>query len=302
MDKIEVRLKPPERRFVKVYTDFLNCPLLSSGEKLVYIALKSFVEFGKDADNVFPSIETLCKLTSMTKNTVITHLKALVRKGVIEKNRRGLTQTNIYTLNDSSYMWQAETQEELTERAEQKVPYSTDELLRELERRGISVISQDKKSEPPSTDADQSTADSSPKSIYYSVENENTSYSAERQPLDKASAERYTVQDIEELFDFAVIRADMGDQDAEAVYNVLYDLLNTRRESIRVGAENRPTMVVIGRLMKLDYTDIEFVIRQYNKQDIKIKNPTAYLTKLLYTAKEQNRLSMLNEGHTNGDF
>ena len=206
-------------------------------------------------------------------------------------------------LNDSSYIWQAETQEELTERAEQQLPYSTDELLEELKRRGIDIVSQDKEKEPSSTYTDQSIVNDSPNNIYqYVTKKQDNSIFYERQPQDMTGAERYTAQDIEDLFDFGVIRADIGDQDAEAVFNILYDLLNSRRESIRVGGEDRPTMIVISRLMKLDYTDIEFVIRQYNSQASKIKNPTAYIVKLLYTAKEQNRLSMMNEGHANGDF
>lgn len=37
--------------------------------------------------------------------------------------------------------------------------------------------------------------------------------------------------------------------DLNAVINILYDALNTTKDTIRVAGENKPTMVVIGKLV-----------------------------------------------------
>ena len=89
-DKIIVQLAQPEREFVKVYKDFLNCKLLTAEEKIIYIALKSFVTYGRDSDEVYPSMETLCSITSMSKPRATRTITSLVKKGIIKKQRRNL--------------------------------------------------------------------------------------------------------------------------------------------------------------------------------------------------------------------
>lgn len=55
-ETFKVQLSVPERQYVKVYQDFLSSELLSAEEKLVYIALKSFVSYGSDEGKVFLSV------------------------------------------------------------------------------------------------------------------------------------------------------------------------------------------------------------------------------------------------------
>ena len=54
-------------------------------------------------------------------------------------------------------------------------------------------------------------------------------------------------------------------------------------------------MVVIGKLMKLDYSEIMYCIEKYSEQTERIKNPTAYMLTLLYNAKEQMNLDISNQ-------
>ena len=65
---MEVRSSVPIRKFVMVHEDFLEADFLSVEEKMVYIVLKSFMAYGQDADEVYPSMETICRLSSMSRN------------------------------------------------------------------------------------------------------------------------------------------------------------------------------------------------------------------------------------------
>lgn len=54
-------------------------------------------------------------------------------------------------------------------------------------------------------------------------------------------------------------------------------------------------MVVISKLMKLDYSEIMYAIDKFAEQTERIKNPTAYMLTLLYNAKEQINLDITNQ-------
>lgn len=94
-----------ERGYVKVYYDFLDNSFLTAEEQMVFIVLKSYIDFGKDSGETGQSLETICKRAKMSRRRVIDNIKSLVEKGVIRKMRRGLTKTNLYTLSDCAAMW-----------------------------------------------------------------------------------------------------------------------------------------------------------------------------------------------------
>ena len=140
-EQFQVQLANPEREYVKVYKDFLNNQLLTVEEKMVFIALKSFVTYGQDSGKVFPSMETLCKITSLSRPRATRTITSLEKKGIVKKTRRGLTKSNLYTLVDIPSMWGAVTEEELKELSETKIQLSDEEMIAELERRGtIKVV------------------------------------------------------------------------------------------------------------------------------------------------------------------
>ena len=58
-EKIIVQLASPERYFTKCYHDFIDCRLLNGEEKIVFLALKRFLDVKKDNGDVFPTIETI---------------------------------------------------------------------------------------------------------------------------------------------------------------------------------------------------------------------------------------------------
>lgn len=112
-EKVEVQLAEPERKYVKVYHDFLDNTYLNVGEQMVFIALKSYVNFSNDSDSVYPSLKTICARAKLGEKSVRKHIDTLVKKGIVKKVRRGLTKTNLYTLTDSAKVWACEKVEDV---------------------------------------------------------------------------------------------------------------------------------------------------------------------------------------------
>ena len=289
-DRIQVQLATPERRYVKVYNDFLSTANLTTEEKIVYIALKSFVTYGQDEGQAFPSMETLCRLTSMSRPRATRAITSLIRKGVVKKKRRGLTKSNIYTLYDNAAMWTAESEEEMHDLAESSITLSSQEMIEELKRRGAVEIVTEKKEPASGTDQSSEASTSFDKlNIVLTTYNSTTDTSG--------CQERYSLANVRELFDYAVLINDKrcSTSDLDSVMNILHDTLNSTKSTIRVSGENKPAMVVIGKLMKLSYEEILYAIRKFNERTDRISNPRAYMLTILYNAREQMNLDITNQ-------
>ena len=48
-ERIVVQLASPERKYVKVYHDFLDNSFLTAEEQIIFITLKSYVDFKEDS-------------------------------------------------------------------------------------------------------------------------------------------------------------------------------------------------------------------------------------------------------------
>ena len=84
-------------------------------------------------------------------------------------------------------------------------------------------------------------------------------------------------------------------QSIDSIMNILHTTLNSTRESIRVGKEDKPAMTVISKLMKLTFSEILYAINKFNSVTEKISNPTGYMLTILYNAKEQMSLEIANQ-------
>lgn len=289
-DRIIVQLAQPRRDFVMVYKDFLNCKLLTAEEKLIYIALKSFVEYGKDTDEVYPSMETLCKITSMSKPRATRTITSLVKKGIIKKQRQGLTKPNIYTIVDVPAMWGTDTLKEMKTVSESQMSDKTnEELIEELIKRGAITIVKEK--EPDTTEPTKDQLNQALELNQFDVV--NTTINCEK----SQELERYSLEQIRILYDYDVMISDNPYQkhDIDSVISILHTNLNTTKATIRIGGEDKPSMVVIGKLMKLTYSGIMYAIEKFKEQTERIKNPTSYMLTLLYNAEEQMNLDIANQ-------
>lgn len=289
-DRIIVQLAQPRRDFVMVYKDFLNCKLLTAEEKLIYIALKSFVEYGKDTDEVYPSMETLCKITSMSKPRATRTITSLVKKGIIKKQRQGLTKPNIYTIVDVPAMWGTDTLKEMKTVSESQMSDKTnEELIEELIKRGAITIVKEK--EPDTTEPTKDQLNQALELNQFDVVN------ATINPEKSQELERYSLEQIKEHFDYNIMVHDnpYKQKSIDMIMNILYDNLNTSKKTIRVSGEDKPAMVVQSKLMKLDNSCIMYAIEKFSENTERVKNPISYMLTILYKAQEQYDLDIANQ-------
>lgn len=105
--------------------------------------------------------------------------------------------------------------------------------------------------------------------------------------------EWFDYRDLLTLYDGAEISSDWKEE-INGVMNILYDVLNTSKKTIRIAGDEKPSAVVIGRLLKLDCFDIKYALEQYHAQTTRIRNQRSYLLTILYQAKEQQKLDISN--------
>lgn len=287
MARPKIKSATDQRPFIMVYQDFLESDLLDNHyQKLVYVYLKKFAD---SKNQCFPSVKTLSKLTKISVNKVKLTLAELEQKGVISKENRtrpdGGKSSNLYTLYDFKELWNAGSSEEVAAVVDE---YEDKKLISLLEAKGYTVI---KEKEPDKTEPTKVTVEPSTKLNQFDIV--NTTINSEKcQEL-----ERYTIDQIRQIFDYDILVNDkpLWQKDIDSVFSILHTALNTTKETIRVGGEDKPTMIVIGKLMKLDYSEIMYCIEKYSEQTERIKNPTAYMLTLLYNAKEQMNLDISNQ-------
>lgn len=109
--------------------------------------------------------------------------------------------------------------------------------------------------------------------------------------------ERYSLSQIKQLFDYEAMINDnpCEKQKIDSVMDILHTVMNTTKSTIRVAGEEKPAMTVIGKLMKLNKYSIIYAINKFAEQTERIKNPTAYMLTILYSAPEQFNLDIQNQ-------
>ena len=288
MARRKIKSATDQRKFTIVYNDFLESDLLDKHEKLIYIAIKRFAD--NDTLKAFPSLKTLHKITGISIRWIKKSIEHMEQLGVIsvehrEDDEKG-HQSNLYTLYDYAEIWNVGSSENDVAAVADEI--SEAKLVAELKARGYTVI---KEKEPDKTEPTKVTVEPSTKLNQFDIV--NTTINSEKcQEL-----ERYTIDQIRQIFDYDILINDkpLWQRDIDSVFSILHTALNTTKETIRVGGEDKPTMIVIGKLMKLDYSEIMYCIEKYSEQTERIKNPTAYMLTLLYNAKEQMNLDITNQ-------
>jgi biotin operon repressor len=81
--------------FTQVPNFILKNDALTVGEKITFAM---FLSYAWNNDKVFPGQERLASDIGVTRQSVSTFIKGLEKKGFLTIKRRGLGQTNIYTL------------------------------------------------------------------------------------------------------------------------------------------------------------------------------------------------------------
>ena len=288
MSRSRIKTATDQRAFTMVYNDFLRSKLLTPDERIVYIYLKMHSD--NNTGKSFPSLNTLAREIGLSKRTVQRCLSELQDKEVIRvehrSNEKG-TQSNLYTIYDTAKIWNAKDVAEIRSIASD---YKDAEMIEYLKSRGYNVTKKE-----PASGTDQS-SDASASFNTFNKLNMVLTTNNSTMATTKCQ-ERYTMGEVRELFDYAILVSDKrcDTRDADSVMEILYDALNTSKKTIRVSGENKPSMVVIGKLMKLTYEEILYSIRKFNERTDRIGNPRAYMLTILYTAREQKNLDVNNQ-------
>ena len=82
-------------RFTQIPNTILRRPDVTPGAKLTYVMLLSYAW---QDDSCFPGQQTLAQDIGVSRRSVVTYLQELQDKGLLLVKRRGLGQTNVYTL------------------------------------------------------------------------------------------------------------------------------------------------------------------------------------------------------------
>lgn len=284
MARKKIKSSTDQRPFIMVYHDFFESRLLNEHEKMVFISLK---KFAGDKNQCFPRLKLISDDTGISKRKVQEILQGLKQKKIISIENRfrkdGGNASNLYTLHDYAEMWGAGSSEKL---AEIIYEHDEDELIKELEARGYTVT----KEKEPVSGPSKAHAQALENDTY--LEKNNTS-----QPEKSQDPERYTMEQIRQLFDYDIMLLDDPclQSDVDSVMDILYTAMNTSKPSIRIAGEDRPAMTVIGKLMKLDRESIIYAIGKYSEQTDRIKNPSSYMLTILYNAPEQYHLDIKNQ-------
>lgn len=294
--EIIVQLASPERYYTKCYHDFMDCNLLNGEEKIIFLALKRFLDVKSEQGKVFPTIETIQDMTGWGNQKVVKYIKSLVKKGVVKKIRQGLSKPNIYILSDYSTLWTCDTVEDMAAVADNQdvKPLTPEQHIAELKRMGYTV--QIKEKGLVSTEPTKVTAETSTKNYNFCQLN-NTLNMAESQVEVKIALEKFPLHQIRKFFGYDAMVHDLPHLEADiaAAMEILHDTLNSNKPKIRINGEDRPSLVVTSKLMRLSKGAIIYAIQKYQEQTGRIKNPKAYMLTLLYNAPEQYTLDMTNQ-------
>ena len=292
-----------------VNNGLIETELLTIYEKMVYIVIRKHLN--QETQKAFPGMATISREARISKKQVIRSIKGLEEKGLLTVKREctkyNEKKTNIYYFNDFARLWEAKTVSELQEIASETCNTLTDD---EIIDKALQIDEQKRKElyEQLAKEVDKEKGlVSAPTKAHSQApisNNNNSDVNKSTTNAPKSQTERYTMQDLEDLYEYDCLIRRNPDQktDIDIVFNLLYDTLNTTRPTIRVGGEDKPTMVVIGRLTKLQPDDLLFAIDNYHEQTDRIKNVRGYLLTLLYHARDQSHLDLMNLGHYNGDF
>lgn len=281
----KIKNQTNQRPYIMIYCDFLDSKLIDPYEKLVFIALKRFSD---KKSQCYPSLKMIADVTGLSKSKVQDALKGLENKNIIAAKKRmranGGRSSNLYTLYDTEDMWNDGNIEKLSKAAKES---EIGRSIQILTKAGYEVIPNEKG------------LDDKPAKEYHQALQLNKLYMNDTttDSIECQSTERYSIEQIKRLFDYEAMTHDYPDlhRDIDTIMEILHDVMNTAKQIIKIGGENKPAPVVMAKLAKLQKDSIIYGIQQYQGQTERIKNPRAYMLTILYHAPEQMILDVHNQ-------
>lgn len=278
------QLDTDQRPFVMAYHDFLKSGLLDNHYQIVvFIYLKMFAD---DNNQCYPSIKKISKLSKISVHKIKITLAELENKGIIAKKNRtrldGGKSSNLYTLYDYKELWNTDSSEEITTIIDE---IKEKHMIEALTAKGYHITKEKELETEPTKAQNQA-----PNKNISDMNKDNT------KELKSQELERYTIDQIHQLFDYDIMLQEnpYRKNDIDSAMSVLYTAMNTTKTTIKIFGEDKPTMIIISKLMKLDKESIMYALDKFSERTERIKNPTSYLLTVLYFAPEQFHLDIQN--------
>ncbi len=274
-----------QRPFTMIYNDYLESTIFENPYQItLYMVLKKFVN--KD-NQCFPSLKKLASTAKMCIRKVQYTLLELKEKHLItiehRKNPDGGYTSNLYTIYDINKL--QSTKKDIT-MPEKAASVDTITVVEETVSDTTVMPIKEKKFVPAPTKVADTNKNTK-------LETNDTTKLVKSQGK---LSERYTLNQIHQHFeyDFLVQDPHYTRDDIDSVMSILHTALNTTKQVIKISGENKPSLVVINKLMKLNMLDIQYAIDKFKEQTGKIKNPSSYMLTILYNSKEQAHLDFSN--------
>jgi predicted transcriptional regulator len=286
-----------ERLYTKCYHDFMDCTLLNGTEKIVFLALKRFLNIKNDSGEIYPTLEKICKMLEYSRPTVTKTINSLIKKGIIKKTRQGLNKPNKYILYDYPTMWGCGSIEDMQAiiKNDGEKPTTPEKLIAELETMGYEVTIKAKEKES-NTSQPTTVKDEQDSKTSYDIN--SCDYNTTHFNKCQVAQEQYTEKDLKRLYNYDTMITDNPylQEDIDSVIDFVYDAVNTQ-QPIKIMGEYKPCDVVVSRLLKLSYMDIIHAINQYKQQSqtTKITNRKAYIISILYNVKADANMDIVNQ-------
>lgn len=293
-EKIIVQLDSPERKYSRTYHDFLDNSFLTAEEQMAYIALRSYIDFREDAGDVFPSMDSICRRSKLSKPRARRTINSLIKKGIVKKVQRGLTKTNVYSLVDSPGIWRAKDLDEVKVAAEET---ELERAVRIVQEAGYTVVKKEEPGAAPAKATDPSTPKHSLKAnnITSDLKSQDDGQTPLSEPIDQ-TWDPYTIDELRDLYEYDIMVHDCPHlQDLlDVALRFLSDAINAPGPTKWIAGQERPIREVRERLLKLTPTEIIYSLKKFEDCTSEITNMENYLLTIFYKSKEQMQLDLTN--------
>ena len=121
--------------------------------------------------------------------------------------------------------------------------------------------------------------DINPISSYQYIENQNT-----KDVMDEIDEREKYKKLITENIDFDIIAKNYSLSEAEGILDIIVDAVCSKKYYLRVKEELLPQVVVKNKLLKLDYSHVEYVLDCLKNNSTEIHNIQSYILTALYNA------------------
>lgn len=314
------------RHFTIIIDDIIYNKELTAYEKLLYVVLKTYTN--KNTNTVFPSHKKLSDNMNVSIYTVKKAINGLIEKGYLKKKsgKKGIQgekdTSNTYTLIEKI----PETKEK---RLISATHHSTEISTKQTTINDKTVVEKSQVEYFPQVSITEESQQSLEKSLLpgfpetanpytgnpehnnnyinnnYLNKNESSLVLSEEKKVKRKNKEDQTDASIIEAYT-EIIKENIQYQELSKNYRaestffdeiitIILDVLLSTSKTIYIDGEKKNRELVKSVFMKLDYYDIETILKQYRSLTTKVSKKRQYILTMLYNVRLEGQASILND-------